>query len=70
MARLIVPVPDLKHPAARFVVHVPNLRVSEFVVLKVSHICRERMASRVEKGKGRRDQSHSRSGSPSGARNR
>jgi integrase/recombinase XerD len=55
VARLIAAAPNLKHQAALSVAYGAGLRVSEVVALKVSDIDSQRMALRVEQGKGRKD---------------
>jgi site-specific recombinase XerD len=55
VARLIAAAPNLKHQAALSVAYGAGLRVSEVVALKVTDIDSQRMALRVEQGKGRKD---------------
>ncbi len=55
IARLMQAVDNRKHRALLMTTYAAGLRVSEVVKLKVSHIDSERMAIRVEQGKGRKD---------------
>jgi site-specific recombinase XerD len=55
VGRLIAAAPNLKHQGAMSVAYGAGLRVSEVVSLKVGDIDGERMALRVEQGKGRKD---------------
>jgi len=53
--RLLEAAPSIKYKAALSVAYGAGLRVSEVVSLKVCDIDSERMMSRVEQGKGRKD---------------
>ncbi|MCC8405328.1 site-specific integrase [Paraburkholderia sp. MMS20-SJTN17] len=53
--RLIAAAGNLKHQTALSVAYGAGLRASEVVALKVSDIDSERMALRIEQGKGRKD---------------
>ena len=55
VTRLLDSAPGLKYQAALSVAYGAGLRASEVVALKVGDIDSERMAIRVEQGKGRRD---------------
>ena len=55
VTRLLDAAPGLKYQAALSVAYGAGLRASEVVSLKVGDIDSERMAIRVEQGKGRRD---------------
>jgi site-specific recombinase XerD len=55
VTRLLDSAPGLKYQAALSVAYGAGLRASEVVSLKVGDIDSERMAIRVEQGKGRRD---------------
>jgi len=55
VARLVHAVPNRKHRALLMTTYAAGLRVSEVVRLKVTDIDSERMALRVELGKGRKD---------------
>jgi len=55
VARLLDAAPGLKYRAALSVSYGAGLRASEVVSLKLADIDRERMAIRVEQGKGRKD---------------
>ena len=55
VARLLQAAPGLKYKAALSVAYGAGLRVSEVANLKVSDIDSQRMALRVEQGKGQRD---------------
>jgi len=55
VARLIAGAGNLKHQTALSVAYGAGLRASEVVSLKVGDIDSQRMALRVEQGKGRRD---------------
>jgi integrase len=53
--RLIAAAGNLKHQTALSVAYGAGLRASEVVALKVSDIDSQRMALRIEQGKGRKD---------------
>ena len=55
VARLIEAAPNLKYQTAFAVAYGAGLRAGEVVSLKVGDIDSERMALRIEQGKGRRD---------------
>lgn len=55
VARLIAGAGNLKHQTALSVAYGAGLRASEVVALKVSDIDSQRMALRIEQGKGRKD---------------
>jgi site-specific recombinase XerD len=54
-ARLIVAAPNVKHQAALSVAYGEGLRASEVCRLKVGDVDSQRMALRVEQGKGAKD---------------
>ena len=55
VARLLAAVSNLKHQTALSVAYGAGLRVSEVCALKVSDIDSQRMALRIEQGKGSKD---------------
>ena len=55
VARLIAAARNLKHRAALSVAYGAGLRASEVISLKVGDVDSERMALRIEQGKGRKD---------------
>jgi integrase/recombinase XerD len=55
VVRFLEAVPNLKSRAALTAVYAAGLRVSEFVLLKISDIDSDRMLIRVEHGKGGKD---------------
>ena len=55
VARLVAAAGNLKHQTALSVAYGAGLRASEVVALKVGDIDSQRMALRVEQGKGRKD---------------
>jgi integrase/recombinase XerD len=55
VTRLIAAAPNLKHQAALSLAYGAGLRASEIVALKVGDIDSQRMALRIEQGKGHKD---------------
>jgi integrase/recombinase XerD len=55
VARLISPVPNLKHRTLLMTIYAAGLRVSEAIALRVHDIDSARMTIRVVQGKGRKD---------------